>query len=129
MRHLPSYIFIPPKENTEFIACMEEKPYQLIGEGRDPLPMRTAVTTKQDFYRLPGHFIITDKSMIAIILSIARNWLKVPSFIRLKNLDTVGRDAESLVLKAFLKSFSMPSLPTNSLIRNKAYCFSGLRCL
>lgn len=58
--HKNDYWCIPPKENAEFVACMEdildvyersydplnpvvcmdEKPYQLLGELKEPLPMR-----------------------------------------------------------------------------------------
>ena len=63
-----SYWCIPPKENAEFVACMadildiyempynpevpvvcmDEKPYQLLGETREPLPMRPGDTQKTD---------------------------------------------------------------------------------
>lgn len=66
--HKSAYWCIPPKENAEFVACMEdildiyempydpaipvvcmeEKPYQLLGETRDPLPMRLGDTRKID---------------------------------------------------------------------------------
>ena len=66
--HRNAYWCIPPKENAEFVArmedvldiyempynpavpvvCMDEKPYQLLGETRDPLPMRPGDTQKLD---------------------------------------------------------------------------------
>ena len=66
--HRNDYWCIPPKENAEFVACMEdvldtyempydpavpvvcmdEKPYQLLGEAREPLPMRPGNTQKID---------------------------------------------------------------------------------
>ncbi|HCX06623.1 MAG: IS630 family transposase [Coprococcus phoceensis] len=66
--HLNDYWCIPPKEDAEFIACMEdvldvyelaydpmhpvvcmdEKPYQLLGETREPLPMRPGDDRKVD---------------------------------------------------------------------------------
>lgn len=62
------YWCIPPKEDAEFVACMEdildiyelpydpmrpvvcmdEKPYQLLGDARDPLPLRPGADTKTD---------------------------------------------------------------------------------
>ena len=62
------YWCIPPKENAEFVACMEdilhiyslpynkelpvvcmdEKPYQLLGEAREPLEARPGDTKKLD---------------------------------------------------------------------------------
>ena len=62
------YWCIPPKENAEFVAkmedildiyempydpelpvvCMDEKPYQCIGETREPLPMRPGDDQKVD---------------------------------------------------------------------------------
>ena len=33
------YWCILEKEDPEFIACMDEKPYQLLGEAREPLPI------------------------------------------------------------------------------------------
>lgn len=66
--HLTEYWCIPPKEDADFVACMEdildlyqqpydplhplwcmdEKPYQILGEARDPLPMRPGDITKYD---------------------------------------------------------------------------------
>lgn len=66
--HKNSYRCIPPKENAEFIAhmeeildisempynpaipvvCMDEKPYQLLVETRNPLPMHPEDTQKID---------------------------------------------------------------------------------
>lgn len=66
--HLNEYWCIPPKEDAEFVACMEdildiyqqpydprhplwcmdEKPYQLLGESREPLPMRRGDVAKVD---------------------------------------------------------------------------------
>jgi len=31
------------------VVCMDEKPYQLLGEARNPLPMRPGDTRKLDF--------------------------------------------------------------------------------
>lgn len=67
------YWCIPPKENAEFVACMEdildiyelpydpmrpvvcmdEKPYQLLGDARDPLPLRPgdAMETDHEYIR------------------------------------------------------------------------------
>lgn len=62
------YWCIPPKENAEFVACMEdilhiyslsynknlpvvcmdEKPYQLLGEAREPLEIRPGDVKKLD---------------------------------------------------------------------------------
>jgi transposase len=66
--HLSEYWCIPPEEDAEFVAnmedildlyqlpydpkrplwCMDEKPYQLLGESREPLPMRRGDTRKID---------------------------------------------------------------------------------
>lgn len=66
--HLDEYWCIPPEEDAEFVAamedvldlyqrpfdpgrplwCMDEKPYQLLGESRDPLPMRPGDARKVD---------------------------------------------------------------------------------
>ena len=66
--HLSEYWCIPPKEDGEFVACMEdildiyqqpydperplwcmdEKPYQLLGESREPIPMRRGDIAKVD---------------------------------------------------------------------------------
>lgn len=66
--HLNDYWCIPPTENAEFVACMEdvldiyslpynslrpvicmdEKPYQLLGEVREPLPMKPGSAEKKD---------------------------------------------------------------------------------
>ena len=66
--HLNDYWCIPPEENAEFVACMEdildlyqmpydpkrplycmdEKPYQILDEARKPLPMRPGDIAKFD---------------------------------------------------------------------------------
>lgn len=66
--HLNSYWCIPPKEDAEFVAnmedildvyqlphdpkrpvwCMDEKPYQILGDSREPLPMRPGDIAKTD---------------------------------------------------------------------------------
>lgn len=66
--HLSEYWCIPPKEDAEFVAnmedildlyqrpydprfplwCMDEKPYQILGEAREPLPMRKGDIAKFD---------------------------------------------------------------------------------
>ena len=66
--HLSEYWCIPPKEDADFVAhmedilevyqrpyapgyplwCMDEKPFQLLGEGRKPLPMRPGDIAKYD---------------------------------------------------------------------------------
>lgn len=66
--HLSEYWCIPPEEDAEFTAhmedildlyqqpydpnrplwCMDEKPYQLLGESREPIPMRPGDTKKID---------------------------------------------------------------------------------
>lgn len=66
--HLNSYWCIPPKEDADFVAnmedildvyqlphdpqrpvwCMDEKPYQILGDSREPLPMRPGDTAKTD---------------------------------------------------------------------------------
>ena len=66
--HLNEYWCIPPKEDAEFVAhmedildlyqqpfdpsmplwCMDEKPYQILGEAREPLPMRQGDVAKID---------------------------------------------------------------------------------
>lgn len=66
--HLNSYWCIPPKEDAEFVAhmedildvyrlpydpsfpvwCMDEKPYQILGDSREPLPMRPGSVEKID---------------------------------------------------------------------------------
>ena len=66
--HLNEYWCIPPEEDAEFVAnmedildvyqqpydpkhplwCMDEKPYQILGDNRDPLPMRPGDPAKID---------------------------------------------------------------------------------
>ena len=66
--HLSEYWCIPPQEDADFVAhmedildlyqqpydprtplwCMDEKPYQILGEGREPLPMRKGDIAKYD---------------------------------------------------------------------------------
>ena len=66
--HLNDYWCIPPEEDAEFVAnmedildvyqkpydpkyplwCMDEKPYQILGEAREPLPMRPGNLAKVD---------------------------------------------------------------------------------
>ena len=41
-------IYEMPYEPAVPVVCMDEKPYQLLGEARDPLPMRPGNTQKTD---------------------------------------------------------------------------------
>ena len=73
--HINEYWCIPPEEDAEFVAamedvlnvyaqpynpkrplwCMDEKPYQLLGEARAPIPMQPGKTRKVDSeYTRPG---------------------------------------------------------------------------
>jgi len=67
--HLKTDWCIPPKQNAEFVAkmedvlvvyarpynpdnpvvCMDEKPYQLLDEAREPLPIKPGSTEKIDY--------------------------------------------------------------------------------
>ena len=66
--HLSAYWCIPPEEDAEFVAnmedildiyqqpydprhplwCMDEKPYQILGESREPIPMKPGSVEKID---------------------------------------------------------------------------------
>lgn len=73
--HINEYWCIPPEEDAEFVAamedvlhlysqpynprfplwCMDEKPYQLLGEARTPIPMKPGKSRKVDAeYTRPG---------------------------------------------------------------------------
>ena len=41
-------IYEMPYEPAVPVVCMDEKPYQLLGEARAPLPMRPGSTQKTD---------------------------------------------------------------------------------
>lgn len=42
------YWCISSKEDADFIACMDEKLYQLLGDAREPLPLRSGDDWKTD---------------------------------------------------------------------------------
>ena len=41
-------IYEKPYDSAVLVVCMDEKPYQLLGEAREPLPMRPGDTRKID---------------------------------------------------------------------------------
>ena len=41
-------IYEKPYDPAVPVVCMDEKPYQLLGEAREPLPMRPGDTRKID---------------------------------------------------------------------------------
>ena len=41
-------IYEKPYDPAVPVVCMDEKPYQLLGEAREPLPMRPGDTQKVD---------------------------------------------------------------------------------
>ena len=121
--HLSEYWCIPPKEDAEFVAhmedildiyqqpydskrplwCMDEKPYQLLGESREPIPMRPGDISKTDseyvrngtasiFCFIQPHsgriFHFTEHTRTAV------DWAEKVRFL----VDTVEPDADKVVL-------------------------------
>lgn len=121
--HLNEYWCIPPKEDAEFVAhmedvldiyqqpydpkrplwCMDEKPYQLLGESREPIPMRPGDIAKTDseyvrngtasiFCFIQPHsgriFHFTEPTRTAV------DWAEKVRFL----VDTVEPDADKVVL-------------------------------
>ena len=121
--HLNDYWCIPPEEDAEFVACMEdvldlyqmpydpkrplwcmdEKPYQLLGETREPLPMRPGDVTKIDSeYKRNGTasifcFIQPHSGRIFHFVEETRTALDWAEKVRYL-ADNVEPDAEKIVL-------------------------------
>lgn len=114
---------IPPKEDADFVACMEdildvyqmpydpkyplwcmdEKPFQLLGEAREPLPMRPGDVTKFDSdYKRNGTvsifcFIQPHTGRIVHAVEPTRtavDWAEKIRFL----VDTVAPEAEKITL-------------------------------
>lgn len=121
--HLSEYWCIPPKEDADFVACMEdildvyqmpydpkyplwcmdEKPFQLLGEAREPLPMRPGDITKFDSdYKRNGTvsiFCFIQPHTGRIVHSVeptrtAVDWAEKIRFL----VDTVVPEAEKITL-------------------------------
>ena len=121
--HLSEYWCIPPKEDADFVACMEdildvyqmpydskyplwcmdEKPFQLLGEAREPLPMRPGDITKFDSdYKRNGTvsifcFIQPHTGRIVHAVEPTRtavDWAEKIRFL----VDTVAPEAEKITL-------------------------------
>ena len=121
--HLSEYWCIPPKEDADFVACMEdildvyqmpydpkyplwcmdEKPFQLLGEAREPLPMRPGDVTKFDSdYKRNGTvsifcFIQPHTGRIVHAVEPTRtavDWAEKIRFL----VDTVAPEAEKITL-------------------------------
>jgi len=121
--HVSEYWCIPPKEDAEFVACMEdildlyqqpfdparplwcldEKPYQLLGESREPIPMRRGDITKFDSeYKRNGTvsiFLMIQPHSGRIVHSVeptrtAIDWAEKVKYL----VDVVEPDAEKIVL-------------------------------
>jgi transposase len=121
--HLNDYWCIPPKADAEFVAamedvldvyqqpydenrplwCMDEKPFQLLGESREPIPMRPGDIAKIDSeYKRNGTcsiFCFIQPHTGKIIHSVeesrtAVDWAEKVKFL----VDEVCPDAEKIVL-------------------------------
>jgi len=121
--HVSEYWCIPPKEDAEFVACMEdildlyqqpfdparplwcldEKPYQLLGESREPIPMRRGDIAKFDSeYKRNGTvsvFLMIQPHSGRIVHSVeptrtAIDWAEKVKYL----VDVVEPEAEKIVL-------------------------------
>ena len=121
--HLNEYWCIPSKEDADFVACMEdildvyqmpydskrplwcmdEKPFQLLGEAREPLPMRKGDIAKYDCdYKRNGTvsifcFIQPHTGRIVHAVEPTRtavDWAEKIRFL----VDTVEPEAEKIIL-------------------------------
>ncbi len=121
--HLNAYWCIPPKEDAEFVAnmedvldvyhmpydpkrplwCMDEKPYQILGEAREPLPMRPGDIAKIDSeYKRNGTvsvfcFIQPHTGNIEHYVEETRTAVDWAEKIRLL-VDVIAPDAEKITL-------------------------------
>ena len=121
--HLNEYWCIPPREDAEFVACMEdildlyqqpynssrplwcmdEKPYQILGEAREPLPMRPGDVAKFDSdYKRNGTvsifcFIQPHTGIIRHVVEPTRtavDWAEKVRYL----VDVIEPDAEKIIL-------------------------------
>ncbi len=121
--HLSEYWCIPPKEDADFVAamedildvyqqpydekyplwCMDEKPFQLLDEARNPLPMRLGDITKvDDEYKRNGTvsvFCFIQPHTGRIIHAVeptrtAVDWAEKVKFL----VDDVNPDAQKIIL-------------------------------
>lgn len=121
--HISEYWCIPPKEDAEFVACMEdildlyqrpydplhplwcldEKPYQILGENREPIPMRRGDVAKIDSeYKRNGTvsvFVMIQPHTGRLIHNVeltrtAIDWAEKVKYL----VDVVEPDAEKIVL-------------------------------
>ena len=53
-RTLDIYIYAEPYDPRRPVVCLDERPCALVGEGRDPLPMRPGVDLRQDHEYVRG---------------------------------------------------------------------------
>lgn len=121
--HINEYWCIPPEEDAEFIAamedvlnlyaqpfdpkhplwCMDEKPYQLQGEARAPIPMKPGKTRKVDSeYTRPGTasiacFIQPHTGRIFHDVRLSRTAVDWAEWIKYL-VDEVEPDAEKIIL-------------------------------
>ncbi|WP_237048466.1 IS630 family transposase [Lentzea guizhouensis] len=121
--HLRKCWTIPPRANAEFAArmedvlavyarpydparpvvCMDEKPFQLLGEVRDPLPARPGRDARQD-----SEYIRCGTCSIFVFTDPLRGWRRVHALAQRTKLDWAGQvkqlltvdypDAETVVL-------------------------------
>ena len=90
------YWCIPPKESAEFVAnmedildiyempynpelpvvCMDEKPYQCLGDVREALPLRPG-----DNQKIDSEYVREGTCSIFIFTEPLRGWLNIPAFM------------------------------------------------
>ena len=58
------------------VVCMDEKPYQLLGDARKPLPMRPGDNQKTDseyVRNVPAAYLLLSNRLEALIMSACEN--------------------------------------------------------
>ena len=134
--HLVDYWCIPPQEDAEFVAamedildvyqmpydsarplyCMDEKPYQILGESREPLPMRAGDVMKVDseYFRngIVSIFCFVQPHTGTITQFVEQSRTAIDWAEKIRYLvDVIEPDAEKIILVMYnLNTHSIASL-------------------
>ncbi|WP_326580900.1 IS630 family transposase [Actinacidiphila glaucinigra] len=96
-------VYARPYDSARPVVCMDEKPYQLLAQARDPLPARPGRDARQD-----SEYIRCGTCSIFVWVEPLRGWRRVDAQPRRTRIDWAGQvkrlltedypDAETVVL-------------------------------
>ena len=86
-------VYARPCDPARPVVCMDEKPYQLLGHARDPLPARPGHDARQD-----SEYVRCGTCSIFVWVEPLRGWRRVHALCRRTKIDWAGQAKELLTV-------------------------------